>query len=149
MYNNLRDSADCVLGIDTSNYKTSVAVIDAAGNIVCDHRQLLKVKQGERGLRQSDALSQHVMNLPELVRKCFTDIDPDRIRAVACSDKPRPVEGSYMPVFLAGESFARSLAAAMNIDCVPFSHQEGHIEAIKAYSELSNSEKFLACHFWK
>ena len=71
MHNNLQDLTDCVLGIDTSNYKTSVAVIDADGNIVCDHRQLLKVKQGERGLRQSDALFQHVENLPELIKKCF------------------------------------------------------------------------------
>ena len=113
MHNIIRNGTDCVLGIDTSNYKTSVAVIDAAGNIVCDYRQLLKVKQGERGLRQSDALFQHVMNLPELVKKCFTDIDPNRIRAVACSDKPRPVEGSYMPVFNAGTGMAESIAASL------------------------------------
>ena len=66
---------ECVLGIDTSNYKTSAAVVDADGNIVCDHRQLLRVKQGERGLRQSDALFQHVENLPVLIRECFSDID--------------------------------------------------------------------------
>ena len=45
-----------VLGIDTSNYKTSVAVIDREQQIVCDIRNFLKVKQGEKGLRQSDAL---------------------------------------------------------------------------------------------
>lgn len=135
-----------ILGIDTSNYKTSIAVIDSDKNIVCDYRRFLTVKQGERGLRQSDALFQHIKNLPELMENVRNKFD-GKFCAVVYSSKPRPVEGSYMPVFLAGESFARSLAAAMNIDCVPFSHQEGHIEAIKAYSELSNSEKFLACHF--
>lgn len=146
MHNNLRDTADCVLGIDTSNYKTSVAVIDAAGNIVCDYRQLLKVKQGERGLRQSDALFQHVMNLPELVKKCFTDIDPNRIRAVACSDKPRPVEGSYMPVFNAGTGMAESIAASLKVPCYKFSHQEGHIEAIRSRTAMENESELLCYH---
>lgn len=135
-----------ILGIDTSNYKTSIAVIDSDKNIVCDCRRLLMVKQGERGLRQSDALFQHIKNLPELIEEVCDKFD-GKFCAVAYSSKPRPVEGSYMPVFLAGESFARSLAAAMGIDCIPFSHQEGHIEAIKAYSNLKYTDKFLACHF--
>ena len=113
MLNNIITAKDCVLGIDTSNYKTSVAVIDINGNVLSDHRQLLSVKQGERGLRQSDALFQHVKNLPELIELCFNDVDPDRIAAVACSDKPRPVEGSYMPVFNAGTGMAKSIAASL------------------------------------
>ena len=146
MHNNLQDKTDCVLGIDTSNYKTSVAVIDAAGNIVCDHRQLLKVKQGERGLRQSDALFQHVMNLPELIKKSFSEIDPARIRAVACSDKPRPVKGSYMPVFNAGTGMAESIAASLKVPCYRFSHQEGHIEAIRFRTAMENEPELLCYH---
>lgn len=146
MHNIIQNGTDCVLGIDTSNYKTSVAVIDADGNIVCDHRQLLKVKQGERGLRQSDALFQHVKNLPELIKKCFEEVDPSRIMAVAYSDKPRPVEGSYMPVFLAGTGMAESISAALNVPCFSFSHQEGHIEAIRFGTPLTKENELLCYH---
>jgi len=135
-----------ILGVDTSNYKTSVAVIDSDQNIICDYRRFLTVKQGERGLRQSDALFQHISNLPLLMEKVREEFD-GKFCAVAYSSKPRPVEGSYMPVFLAGESFARSLAAAIDVDAFPFSHQEGHVEAIKAYSDLKDKSEFIACHF--
>ena len=147
-----------ILGIDTSNYKTSVALTDIHQNVVCDLRKFLKVKQGEKGLRQSDALFQHVKNLPELFEalagsagksECEAAADDltSGIAAVAYSSRPRPVDGSYMPVFLAGESFARSLAALAGIPALPFSHQEGHIEAIKAFSQLKDVERIMACHF--
>ncbi len=135
-----------ILGIDTSNYKTSIAVVDRNKSIICDERRFLKVKQGEKGLRQSDALFQHVKNLPELLESVKGSFSGGPA-AVAYSSKPRPVEGSYMPVFLAGESFARSIAAAIGIPALAFSHQEGHIEAIRAYSNLWEEECFLACHF--
>ncbi len=147
-----------ILGIDTSNYKTSVALTDIHRNVVCDLRKFLKVKQGEKGLRQSDALFQHVKNLPELFEalagsagksECEAAADDltSGIAAVAYSSRPRPVDGSYMPVFLAGESFARSLAALAGIPALQFSHQEGHIEAIKAFSQLKDAERIMACHF--
>ncbi len=147
-----------ILGIDTSNYKTSVALTDIHQNVVCDLRKFLKVKQGEKGLRQSDALFQHIKNLPEQFEKLAgsTDIGECEaavndlasvLAAVAYSSRPRPVEGSYMPVFLAGESFARSLAALADIPAMPFSHQEGHIEAIKAFSQLKSADRIMACHF--
>jgi N6-L-threonylcarbamoyladenine synthase len=144
-----------ILGIDTSNYKTSAAVTDMNHNIICDLRKFLKVKQGERGLRQSDALFQHIKNLPELIENISDAVGGGAdlgnaagcFDAVAYSAKPRPAEGSYMPVFLVGESFARSLAAMMGVPALPFSHQEGHIEAIKAFSELKNADRLMACHF--
>ena len=147
-----------ILGIDTSNYKTSVAVLDQ-DDIICDIRRFLDVKQGERGLRQSDALFQHVKNLPELFDEAVHEaaeaalelggLPPlsESICAIAYSSKPRPVEGSYMPCFLAGESFARSMAAILNVPVIGFSHQEGHIQAIKSYTEMSSMDEFLACHF--
>ena len=135
-----------ILGIDTSNYKTSVAVTDRNNNIICDFRRFLKVKRGDRGLRQSDALFQHIKNLPELMQN-VRDVFDGSFSAVSYSDRPRPAEGSYMPVFLAGESLGKSLASAMNIPCFSFSHQEGHIEAIKTYSSMSSMVNFLACHF--
>ena len=64
-----------ILGIDTSNYKTSVALTDMHQNVVCDLRKFLKVKQGEKGLRQSDALFQHVRNLPELFEELAGSAD--------------------------------------------------------------------------
>lgn len=139
-------SSKFILGIDTSNYKTSIAVTDQHQTIVCDIRRLLKVKQGERGLRQSDALFQHIKNLPEMMEEMRKQFSGE-IGAIAYSAKPRPVDGSYMPVFLAGESFARALSSAMNIPCAAFSHQEGHIEAIKAFSPFQKEKELLACHF--
>lgn len=135
-----------ILGIDTSNYKTSVAVTDENQSIICDIRRFLEVKQGEKGLRQSDALFQHVKNLPDMIEAVRERFDGE-ISAVAYSSKPRPIEGSYMPVFLAGESFARTLGAALKVPVYAFSHQEGHIEAVKAYSALKDDDEFLACHF--
>ena len=142
-----------ILGIDTSNYKTSIAVLNQ-DNIICDVRKFLDVEQGQRGLRQSDALFQHVKNLPELFDKTADEFAAeehaylaDCIDAIAYSSKPRPVEGSYMPCFLAGESIARSMASALDVPVIGFSHQEGHIQAIKSYTEMSSMDEFLACHF--
>ena len=137
--------SECILGIDTSNYKTSAAVLDPE-HIICDIRRFLDVKQGEKGLRQSDALFQHIKNLPELFEELRQEYRGD-FAAVAVSSKPRPAEGSYMPVFLAGESFARTVGAMLDIPVICFSHQEGHMQAIRSYTEMGFMEEFLACHF--
>lgn len=144
-----------ILGIDTSNYKTSIAAVNEHKSIICDLRKFLKVKQGEKGLRQSDALFQHVKNFPEMMEELSSRLkNPEnsvgldsKPSAIAYSARPRPVDGSYMPVFMAGESFARSLGAMLDIPVYAFSHQEGHIEAIKAYSKFADENRFLACHF--
>lgn len=135
-----------MLGIDTSNYKTSVAIIGSDGRILCDLRKLLRVKQGERGLRQSDALFQHIENMPGLLEEALSKDRAGRIAAVAYSQRPRPVEGSYMPVFKAGSSFGQALAAGLQIPCFGFSHQEGHIEAIRAGSDFPADRPFLCYH---
>ena len=82
-----------VLGLDTSNYTTSAAAFDGVSGKNCS--RLLDVREGELGLRQSDALFSHVKRLPELVEKLFTEISRDEIRAVGASTRPRAVEGSY------------------------------------------------------
>ena len=133
-----------VLGIDTSNYKTSAAIVCGKKTVI-DLRRFLKVKEGQRGLRQSEALFQHVQNLPEILGELRSRFD-GTISAVSCSTRPRSVEGSYMPCFTAGMSQALSIGAAMNIPVVGFSHQEGHIEA--AISSCGRPEgDFLGCHF--
>jgi N6-L-threonylcarbamoyladenine synthase len=134
------------LGFDTSNYTTSVAAYDgAAGNNVS---RLLPVKAGELGLRQSEALFSHVKRLPELSDRLFAPLDPSRIQAIGVSTRPRAVEGSYMPCFLAGESQARVLASALHVPVFEFSHQQGHVAAVlwsAGRLDLLGSE-FLAWH---
>ena len=60
---------EAVLGIDTSCYTTSVAVLSLEGKLLADERRLLKVKPGRRGLAQSEMVFQHTRNLPELIEK--------------------------------------------------------------------------------
>lgn len=115
------------LGFDTSNYTTSIAAHDGIQPVNCS--RLLDVKAGELGLRQSDALFAHVKRLPELADRLFSNIDPTQIRAIGVSTRPRAVEGSYMPCFLAGYSQAQVLAAALQVPLYECSHQQGHIAA--------------------
>ncbi len=122
----------CVLAFDTSNYTTSVALSDLSGKILADERIILTVRQGERGLRQSAALFQHMENLPHLLRRALeaSGTESSQICAVAASERPRPVEGSYMPVFRAGTDLASSVSSLLNVPMYVFSHQEGHIAAV-------------------
>ena len=98
------------LGIDTSNYATSLAVFDTAGEVVCAKKRFLPVKEGQLGLRQSDALFHHTAALPAMMAELGGEFDLTQICAVGVSEKPRPVEGSYMPCFLAGVSAAEAFA---------------------------------------
>ena len=98
------------LGVDTSNYATSLAVFDTAGEVVCAKKRFLPVKPGQLGLRQSDALFHHTTALPEMLHELAQEFDLTRIDAVGVSQKPRPAEGSYMPCFLAGVNAARKLS---------------------------------------
>ena len=104
------------LGIDTSNYATSLAVFDTAGEVVCAKKRFLPVKEGQLGLRQSDALFHHTAALPEMLKELSSEFDLTKISAVGVSEKPRPVEGSYMPCFLAGVSAAEAFALGKIID---------------------------------
>ena len=116
-----------VLAFDTSNYTTSVAVFD--GNGGKNASRLLDVAPGALGLRQSDALFAHVKRLPELADRLFCDMGAVTLDAVGASTRPRAVEGSYMPCFLAGWSQASCLAQILGVPLYEFSHQQGHIAA--------------------
>ena len=113
-----------ILGIDTSNYTTSVCVLDANG-IVFDLREMLTVKKSTKGLRQSEAFYQHIIKLPTLINK----IKHQELEGVCVSSNPRRVEGSYMPCFKAGESVASIIADMLHIPLYRTTHQEGHIAA--------------------
>ena len=106
-----------VLGLDTSNYTTSAAVFDGADG--CNAGRLLAVRPGELGLRQSDALFQHVKQLPALLEELEGRGLLRDLKAVGASTRPRAVEGSYMPCFLAGESQGRALAPAVGVPFFP------------------------------
>ena len=134
------------LGFDTSNYTTSAAWFD--GQEGYNSGRLLTVKPGELGLRQSDALFQHVKRMPEIVEKMLENCSRGEIGAIGVSTRPRSVEGSYMPCFLAGESQATVLANTLQVPLYAFSHQQGHLAAILWSSgrlELMEKE-FLAWH---
>lgn len=134
------------IGIDTSNYTTSVAALD--GDAACSLRRLLPVQAGQRGLRQSDAVFQHMKQMPDLIEELAGQVCLQSTKAVGVSVRPRNVEGSYMPVFLAGEGFARTIAQTLGVPLYRFSHQDGHMMAgiysAKAYAMLERP--FLSVH---
>ena len=116
-----------VIGFDTSNYTTSIAYFDGMQGVNCS--QLLPVKQGELGLRQSDAVFHHTKSLPELSGRLFSHVQADSITAVGVSTRPRAVEGSYMPCFMVGYSHAKLLSDALHVPLFEVSHQQGHVAA--------------------
>ena len=138
---------ECTVGFDTSNYTTSVAVATLDGEVVANFKTLLTVKEGQRGLRQSDALFEHTKNLPSLTDRLKSFLCERELRpvAVGVSATPRDVEGSYMPCFLAGVAAAHSFGAALNIPLYKFSHQNGHVMAA-AYS-CGEAKKLLSAPF--
>lgn len=112
------------LGIDTSNYTTSASLVQN-GKVLLNIKRPVKVKDGERGVRQSDAVFSHVQNLPEVMEA----IGKQPLTAVGVSVRPRDAEGSYMPCFLAGQAAATAIASTAGLPLYTFSHQRGHLMA--------------------
>ena len=137
--------ADCYIGIDTSNYTTSVALASEEGEILANLKAPLPVKSGERGLRQSDAVFAHVKNLPALVQELRSHLKGNRVLAVGVSTRPRDAEDSYMPCFLSGRVAAESLASGLDVPVEEFSHQNGHVMAALYGAEATDliGEDFL------
>lgn len=131
-----------IVGFDTSNYTTSVCTY--AQGIFHQEKQMLSVKPGERGLRQSDAVFQHTVNIPKLIEK----MDFSKVQAVGVSTRPRNVEGSYMPCFLVGESVATAVAKTNGVPLYRTSHQVGHILAVLSGTDKLDliGDKFIAFH---
>lgn len=121
------------LGLDTSNYTTSAALYDSDTGVLVQKKRLLPVKEGELGLRQSDAVFHHTRQLPEMVEALFAEADKQgisaRFSAVGASTRPCETEGSYMPCFLVGDGLARSVSAACAVPRFAWSHQQGHVAA--------------------
>ena len=120
---------ELILGIDTSNYTTSVGIVDTDGKVIANIKEPLPVKPGECGLRQSDAVFAHTKNLPTVMERAEEHLKCGKIVAVGVSERPRNQDGSYMPCFLSGVAAAKSISVSLGVPLYRFSHQCGHIMA--------------------
>ena len=136
-----------VLGFDTSCYTTSAAAVNEQGQVVGSYRMLLPVPNGQRGLRQSEAVFVHVRQLPQVMRELSEAIENAgaKVCAVAASHTPREAEESYMPVFMVGSGHADVLADVLKVPAYRFSHQQGHIAAGQI-GTVEMRERFVALH---
>lgn len=136
------------LGIDTSNYTTSVALYNSEENKIIQAKKLLPVKEGQLGLRQSDAVFHHTKQLPEIIEELYSNNISRNPICVSASVRPRNTEGSYMPCFLCGEGFARSYSAVQGIPFYSTSHQIGHILSALYSADCLDliNRKFMAFH---
>ena len=134
-----------ILGIDTSAYTTSIALIDAQSNkILADERKVLEVGKGQKGLRQQEAVFQHLKNLPVLYGKITQDIT--KVKTICVSSKPRNSEDSYMPVFTVGQNFGKVISRTLDCSYIEYSHQENHISASLIDNYKNIDHRFLAVH---
>ena len=137
---------EVIIGIDTSNYRTSVAAVTADGMIVLNHRTLLPVSHGDRGLRQSEAVFSHIkqfQSVDNLLREISAEY---RIAAVAASVSPADGDDSYMPVFQAGKTIGMTVAACLHVPFYATTHQRGHLAAAASGTKIAQLDRYLAMH---
>lgn len=134
------------MGIDTSAYTTSIAIVDETHNVIFDDRKILQVKQGDRGLRQQEAVFQHLNNIPRMIDTLSHKIDLTKVKTVSASVKPRNLKESYMPVFKVAQGQAFVVSRILNTEYKEFSHQDGHIAAGILGSNLKHKRTLLAFH---
>lgn len=137
-----------ILGIDTSNYTTSVALMYEDGELIANIKRPLPVGEGERGLRQSEAVFAHIKNIPSAMEEARGILNGRTPSAVGVSERPRNLDGSYMPCFLSGVAVAEAVSASLGVPLYRFSHQCGHVMAAlySSGSEELMEEKFAAFH---
>ncbi len=133
-----------ILGIDTSCYTTSLALMGEDGVLLADCRKVLTVSHGRKGLAQSEMVYQHTRNLPALVEQLpLRDVD---VEVICVSERPRPREDSYMPAFLPGLGLGRSLAKILHIPRIDSTHQHNHLYAVLWSLKQKPRERFLLAH---
>ncbi len=135
-----------LIGIDTSNYTTSAALLDTDDMSIRQAKKLLPVRRGEKGIRQADAVFHHTVQLPKVLAEAAEGVIPD---GIGVSVKPRPAEGSYMPCFLVGEAAADMIGTVIGTAPDKTSHQIGHIlAALYSCGQLAlvRSGSFIAFH---
>lgn len=118
-----------ILGIDTSNYTTSAALLDLETGEVHQEKQLLPVKAGEAGLRQSDAVFHHTRQLPELLERLRPFLAENPVCGVSVST-PSPQCGRLLyALFSHRRRHSRAVAAVTGVPLYETSHQVGHVLA--------------------
>lgn len=136
------------LGIDTSNYTTSCALYNVHTKEMLQNKTPLQVADKSVGLRQSDAVFQHVKALEATLGGLLTP--GTVISGVGVSVRPRDIAGSYMPCFLVGEMAAGVIASTSCVPKYKFSHQAGHISAALYATGnthlLNDGSEFVAFH---
>lgn len=140
------ENNNIILGFDTSCYTTSIAAITLNKEIILNEKIILKVKKNNKGLRQSEAVFQHVNNMGEISQIINKKLKNYNIVGVCASTKPRPVDDSYMPVFSVGHNFAKLISSINGCPFYETTHQENHIEASLFNNDLHNKDKFLVVH---
>ena len=143
----MHKQSGCVLGIDTSNYTTSFSLVED-GRVIANLKAPLPVREGACGLRQSDALFAHIKNTPAIASSLREALEGRPLAAVGVSERPRNLDGSYMPCFLAGLALAEGIAATQGVPLYRFSHQCGHLRAALYSSGMQawQSRPFGAFH---
>ena len=140
----MADVKNYYVGFDTSNYTTSMAACDEDGNVLVNEKMPLAVKDGNRGLRQSDAVFLHVKNLTQMYDRFKSGAEGlGKLVAVGASDRPRSCEGSYMPCFLVGYVSSLAYAQGGDVPSYTFSHQDGHIMAALYSASISDDGERL------
>ncbi|MFR0018468.1 MAG: O-sialoglycoprotein endopeptidase [Paraclostridium sp.] len=140
-----KKNKNIIIGLDTSCYTTSIAAISLEKSIVFNKKIMLKVKKDSKGLRQSEMVFQHVNNLGEISEELKNIMNGYNICAICASEKPRPINDSYMPAFTVGYNFAKLFSSMNNINLYSTTHQENHIEA-SLYEKKLRSNKFISVH---
>ena len=135
-----------IIGIDTSCYTTSIAAISLGKKVIFNEKIMLNVKEGNNGLRQSEAVFQHINNLGEISEKIKDISKKYDIKGICVSQKPRPIKDSYMPVFMVGYNFAKTLSTLIGCKLYETTHQENHIEASLFTNNIIDKNKFLSIH---
>lgn len=135
-----------IIGIDTSCYTTSIAAISLGKKVIFNKKIMLEVKNNSKGLRQSEAVFQHIKNLGELDKELKDILKNYNIKGICVSSKPRPIEGSYMPVFTVGLNFSKLLSSMISCEIYETTHQENHIEASLLTNNIKDKQRFLSVH---
>lgn len=135
-----------IIGIDTSCYTTSIAAISLGKKVIFNKKIMLEVKENSKGLRQSEAVFQHVNNLGKISDEIKKIVKDYNVNAICVSTKPRPIKESYMPVFNVGYNFAKLCSTIIDCPVYETTHQENHIEASLFTSNIENKDKFLSVH---
>ncbi len=136
------------LGIDTSNYATSLSVVDNENHKVLLHKKIfLPVKKGEMGLRQQEAVFNHIKSLTDIIKENM-DFNFFDIKGIGVTTKPKNEENSYMPCFLVGKMAAYAISLTNNIPVTELSHQECHIQSclFSLNDNRFKNEKFIMLH---